>query len=172
MQMLYGLGAVSFHVVVVGGTGAVHLMDGFVNMLVNFIQIVPVADVRECGASHEGQAECGDYKRFLHGCSSGSRFYPISPGSVHIFQLARPAAGTASPIEGQDNWRVPAGTGGLLPLFLSLRLLDSALNVVSEILDVFRIGQTRESSLRAFQQGIPLLRLVEIISGVELREAE
>lgn len=90
MQMLHGLRAVSLHVEVVGGTRAVHFMNGFVNVFVDFVQIVPIADIRECGAGHEGQAECGNYKRFLHRCSSGCRFYPIPAEVSILFKKAGP----------------------------------------------------------------------------------
>src|SRR5271165_1170447 len=46
-QMFLGPGSVSFHIVVVGGAGTVHLMDGFYDVLMNAVKIVPVADL--CG---------------------------------------------------------------------------------------------------------------------------
>jgi hypothetical protein len=47
VQQLLGFGAVTVHVVVVGGTGAIHFMDGLGHVFVDFVQIVPV--VNRCG---------------------------------------------------------------------------------------------------------------------------
>jgi hypothetical protein len=77
MQKLFGLFAVPGHIVVVGGTGVVHLMDGLNNMSVDGIQIMPVMDVRKSSAGNECQAKSGDYKSLFHSVSSGTRFYPI-----------------------------------------------------------------------------------------------
>jgi hypothetical protein len=44
-QMFFGLGAMAFHVVVVGGAGMLHLMNGFDDVLVNAIEIVPIANL-------------------------------------------------------------------------------------------------------------------------------
>lgn len=44
VQVFFGLCTVAFHVKVVGRAGAFHFVDGFKNVLVNFIEIVPIAD--------------------------------------------------------------------------------------------------------------------------------
>jgi hypothetical protein len=44
VEVFFGLCSVAFHVIVVGRAGAFHFVDGFENVLVNFIEIVPIAD--------------------------------------------------------------------------------------------------------------------------------
>src|SRR6516165_4355281 len=54
VQQLLGLGAVARHVVVVGGARTLHLVDRFLDVLVNGIEIVPVVHLRgERHAGHE-----------------------------------------------------------------------------------------------------------------------
>ena len=45
VQMLYRFGAMARHVKVIGSAGAIHLTDGLDYVIVDGIQIVPVADV-------------------------------------------------------------------------------------------------------------------------------
>ena len=42
MQMLLGLRAMALHIVMVGGAGTVHFLDGFIHVIVGGFQIVPV----------------------------------------------------------------------------------------------------------------------------------
>ena len=44
VQMLFGLRAVALHIVMVGGAGMIHLSDGFIHVVVDSIQIVPVVN--------------------------------------------------------------------------------------------------------------------------------
>lgn len=74
MQMFNGFHAVTCHVEMIGGASAVHLVDGFNDVVVNRVQIVPVVDVRKRGPSGEREAEGGEDQSFFQGTSSGSRF--------------------------------------------------------------------------------------------------
>src|SRR6516162_8358796 len=57
-QVVLGPGSVPFHVVVIRGTGVLHLVDGFRDVFVNGIKITPVAYLRrQRGASNERHGE-------------------------------------------------------------------------------------------------------------------
>jgi hypothetical protein len=45
VQVLFGLRAMAFHIIVVGSAGAVHFVDRFQYMLVNFVEIVPIMNL-------------------------------------------------------------------------------------------------------------------------------
>jgi len=56
-QMFFSLDAVPRHVVVIGGTGTFHLMDRFLYVVVDGIQIVPVMNsVGKCCTGNKRQA--------------------------------------------------------------------------------------------------------------------
>jgi hypothetical protein len=44
VEMLFGFGAVTLHIIVVGGAGTIHFFDGFIYMVVGRFQIVPVTN--------------------------------------------------------------------------------------------------------------------------------
>lgn len=53
-QMLFRPGSMAFHVIVICGTGVLHLMDRFRDVFVNAVKIVPVAHLRrQRGARNE-----------------------------------------------------------------------------------------------------------------------
>ena len=73
--MLLSLRAMSVHVVVVRGTGSLHLVDSLSDVLVDFIEIVPVMNsFGQRAAGNEGETESDDYSGFLHGASLGCDF--------------------------------------------------------------------------------------------------
>ena len=66
-QMFFSPGAVALHVVVIGSAGALHLMDGFVDVFVSFPKVTPVANLRldnRTGGKRQHKRENG--KSFLH----------------------------------------------------------------------------------------------------------
>jgi hypothetical protein len=54
-QVLFGLDSVAFHVVVIGGAGALHLVNGFRDVLMNLVEVVPVANL---GRHNRASGEC------------------------------------------------------------------------------------------------------------------
>jgi hypothetical protein len=56
-------------------------------MFVDGIQVVPVTDVRERSARHEGQAKCGDYQAFFHGKFLRVPILPDFVDGVQTFQV-------------------------------------------------------------------------------------
>ena len=67
VQRLLGPGAMSHHVVVVGGTSTVHLMNCLDYVLVNIIKIVPIADLcRNFHTRNKRHCKSNSYECFLH----------------------------------------------------------------------------------------------------------
>jgi hypothetical protein len=67
VQQLLGLLAMTGHVVVVGGTGAIHFLNRFPHVLVHFVQIMPVPHrlgVSRDTDEHSGTQQSKRY--FLH----------------------------------------------------------------------------------------------------------
>ena len=54
VQVFFGAGAVAFHIEVVSGAGSVHLVDRFLHVFMNFVQIVPIVHLgRDCNAGEK-----------------------------------------------------------------------------------------------------------------------
>src|SRR5271165_4724945 len=71
MQMLFCLYAMSLHVIVVGGAGAVQLVDGFLHVVVDRIQVMPVMNPignGDPGSERQTYGKNSNDKR-LHGFS-------------------------------------------------------------------------------------------------------
>jgi hypothetical protein len=75
VQMLFGFGSVAFHIVVVGGSGALHFVDRLDDMLMAFVQVVPVVDLcRHGDTGNKRHSKSRNGKNSLHGFSSDWNF--------------------------------------------------------------------------------------------------
>jgi hypothetical protein len=61
-----GLCTVAIHVVVVGGAGVIHFVDGFNYMLVNFVEVVPIADFGDGDSASKGEGKSGNHVKLIH----------------------------------------------------------------------------------------------------------
>ena len=52
-QMLFRLDAVSVHVVVVGRAGSFHFVDGFLHVVMDCLQVAPIASLANCNARNK-----------------------------------------------------------------------------------------------------------------------
>jgi len=69
-QVLFGLRAVSSHVVIIRGPGFVHFPLRFVNVVTRLIEVVPITDGSgKRGSKDKRQTQSGNRNRFLHGHS-------------------------------------------------------------------------------------------------------
>ncbi len=66
-QVFFGLRTMPIHVVMIGGAGTLHFVNGFRNMLVNFLEIMPIADLlREDRPGYQRQTQSAYGKSFPH----------------------------------------------------------------------------------------------------------
>src|SRR5580692_103256 len=68
-QILFRLGAMSGHVVVVGCASVFHLVDGLLYVVMDFFQIVPVMNLvgnRDSGSKRQTGRKSGNSNCFLH----------------------------------------------------------------------------------------------------------
>ena len=69
MEMLFGLGAMALHIVVVGGAGMIHLFDGFFHVVMDRVEVVPVVNFfgkRDSGNKRQTRGNYGTCNRFGH----------------------------------------------------------------------------------------------------------
>ena len=68
VQKRFSFRAMSIHVVMIGGARPFHFMDRFLNMLVYFFQIAPIADrFSESGARGERESKHQEERKLFHG---------------------------------------------------------------------------------------------------------
>jgi hypothetical protein len=73
VQVFLGLGAVSCHVIVIGFAGVIHFMDRLNDVVVNPVQVVPVAHLRrQHGTGRKRNGESKNSGDFLHIPPSGN----------------------------------------------------------------------------------------------------
>jgi hypothetical protein len=68
-QMLFRLRAMPLHIVVVGGAGHFQLMDRFVHVVMDLVQVMPVTNLignRNPSGKRQTHTENGNYNRFRH----------------------------------------------------------------------------------------------------------
>jgi len=61
-----GLFAVAIHVVVIGGAGMLHLVDGILDMMVDVVEVVPVVDFSNGDSAGKGEGKCGNHVELFH----------------------------------------------------------------------------------------------------------
>jgi hypothetical protein len=69
MEMLFGLGAMALHIVVVRGAGMIHLFDGFFHVVMDRVEVVPVVNFfgkRDSGNKRQTRGNYGTCNRFGH----------------------------------------------------------------------------------------------------------
>ena len=61
-EMLFGFGAMTGHIVIIGGAGALHLLDSLFRVIVGFLEVGPIMDFLSHGyASRKRETEGHDH---------------------------------------------------------------------------------------------------------------